>query len=424
MGFGDLDGDGALDAVIRSGNGYTEGSSDPGIPVELEAFSSSGRQLWRLQMAWHRRSGGLATSLPFNIYDLDGDGKSEVIARLQVGERLYIAVLDGGTGEVLRKTPWRESPGGAKDRFHMSIAYLDGKNPAIVTQSGLYENEIIDAYDAALSHLWTFRSFGATSGSGSHYLAVADVDGDGRDEVFDGTTVLNPDGRMRWSLYRRHPDIVAVQRILPGAKDRQVFFAVETNMHAGAYVVDAKTGNIIWKQNAEDDPRWRHAHVGWVSDIWDGAPGLEILTNRDAHNVQDRVLFSSQGRILADPFEGDWRPVNWTGRQTRDLMNKEGTRLARFNGKEAVPLPGSGPADMARSSCPMVADLVGDYRDEMVCWGTLADGTPAVRVYSNLDEASRKEPARMESRAYRQWVARTRGGVHGYPAYFEWQPRP
>ena len=39
----------------------------------------------------------------------------------------------------------------------------------------------------------------------------------------------------------------------------------DSNVHAGAYLVDAATGEIIWKLNREDDPRWRHAHTGWAA---------------------------------------------------------------------------------------------------------------------------------------------------------------
>lgn len=420
--FGDLDGDGILDGLVRSGNGLTEGSPDPGIPAELEAFSSSGRQLWRRPLARHGLCGGIATNLPFNVYDLDGDGKAEVIARVQDGEQMYLAVLDGLTGNIVRKTRWREMASD-RHRAHLAIAYLDGRTPAIVTQTGLYVNEIFDAYSSDLTNLWTFRSFGETSGSGCHYIAVADVDDDGRDEIFDGTTVINPDGRMRWSIYRGHPDIVIIKRILPSTKDRQVFFAVETNMHAGAYVVDAKSGNTIWKHNSEEDMAWNHAHLGWVADIWKASPGLEILTNRDGHDTNRRVLFSSAGAVLADPLEGDWRPVNWTGQETRDLMSKDAKQLGRFDGQRVQGSERPGPATMARCSCPLSADLIGDFRDEIVCWGTLKGGVPAIQVLSNFTPVQRKEPARMEDREYRLWVARNRGGAHGYPTYFEWQPQ-
>ncbi|MBI1788416.1 MAG: hypothetical protein HYR60_12815 [Acidobacteria bacterium] len=62
----------------------------------------------------------------------------------------------------------------------------------------------------------------------------------------------------------------------------------------------------------------------------------------------------------------------------------------------------------------MVADLVGDYRDEVVCT------TPgAVYVYTNIEPAGRREVTRTASREYRLWMARNMGG--GYPSYFEWE---
>jgi hypothetical protein len=41
-------------------------------------------------------------------------------------------------------------------RIQMSIAYLDGVNPAVITQTGIYENEIITAYDNRMNKLWDY----------------------------------------------------------------------------------------------------------------------------------------------------------------------------------------------------------------------------------------------------------------------------
>jgi hypothetical protein len=421
--FGDLNGDGVREAVLRLDNGIREMSRDPGVPVELEAFTSFGRSLWRRPLVRHDQCFGSANNVPVVVWDLDGDGRAEVIARLQEQDTVYLAVLDGMTGRVLRRTPWTKMVSDfsrSSTRIHMAVAYLDGKSPAIITQTGLYENEIFDAYDAQLKKLWTFRSFGATNGSGSHHIDVADVDGDGRDEVFDGTTLVNPDGSVRWSIYREHPDIVAVKHILRGVKDRQVYYAVESGTHAGAYLVEAKTGKIIWKLNREDDPRWVHAHVGWASDIWEGSPGMEMLTNRDGHTAQDQVLFSATGKILLNPFPPGWRPVNWTGAAVRELMSGNGRQLARFSGTAVVPIPGAGPNELASGSCNMVADLAGDYRDEVVCVGRTKENNPAVFIFSNIQPIDKREITRPASREYRLWVARNMGG--GYASYFEWEP--
>jgi hypothetical protein len=217
--FGDLEGNGAINAVLRLDNGITETSRDPGVPVEIEAFGSGGRFLWRKALVRHDQCFGNGHNVPFLIHDLDGDGKGEVVARLAEGDTVYLAVLDGLTGRVLRKTPWTRMVSDfarSSTRIGMAIAYLDGKHPAIITQTGLYENEIIDAYDANLRKLWQYRSAAETNGGGAHYLTIADLDGDGRNEVVIGATVLNSDGRMRWSIYRQHPDTVSINHILPG----------------------------------------------------------------------------------------------------------------------------------------------------------------------------------------------------------------
>ena len=454
--FGDLDGDGKPDVAVRLDNGIREMSRDPGLPVELEAFSNDGRSLWRRPLVWHDHCFGNANNVPVVVYDLDGDGRAEIAARLQEGDAVYLAVLEGKTGRVRRKVLWPKMASDfskSSTRVHMSVAYLDGKHPALITQTGLYENEIISAWDpnpaavrpagnqsrdrkgagpnaihpladpawrdgsvGTLKKLWEFRSSMETSGSGSHHIDIADVDGDGRDEVFDGTTCLNPDGTVRWSIYRQHPDIVAIKHILPERPGRQVYYAVESSVHAGAYLLDAKTGKIIWKLNREDDPRWVHAHIGWASDIWDGSPGMEMLTNRDGHDAKDTVLFSADGKIIANPFPQGWRPVNWEGNNTRELMSNDGRRLGKFNGKEVVPIAGLSPND-GKGSCNMVADLVGDYRDEVVCMGPAPDGGTAIFVYTNAAPLDRRAVTRTADREYRLWLARNMGG--GYASYFE-----
>jgi rhamnogalacturonan endolyase len=420
--FGDLNGDGVLDAVIRMDNGMGEQLPDPGQPIEIEAFLSGGRSLWRRPLIGWEPTYGNANNAPVLIYDMDGDGKGEVVCRFQEGGAVYLAVLDGLTGHVLRKTPWTKmltDTARASSRVHIAIAYLDGKKPSIITQTGLYENEIVDAYDADLHKLWQYRAVDETSGSGSHHIDVADVDGDGRDEVFSGGKVINPDGKLRWAIYRQHPDHVLINHIRPGAKGRQVFFAVERPLDAGVYVVDANSGEGIWKTNRDDDPRWIHAHKGWVSNIWDGSPGMEVFANRDAHDGKDNVLFAADGKVLIDHLAEGLNPINWTGGPVRELMSG-GSRLGRFNGKSIEPLQVPPPNEKGR--VVMIADLAGDFRDEVVSVARSAPDGPAVYVYTNPEPVNRRDVTRTASREYRLWVARNLGA--GYGTHFEWEPGP
>lgn len=420
--FGDLDGDGLLDVVFRCDNGIKENTRDPGVPAELEAFTSYGKQLWRRPLIDYDHCYGNANNSPFLVTDLDDDGRAEVAARLQVGDEVFLAILNGMTGELIRKTPWpamATDVAGTSTRVHMSVAQLDGRNLSLVTQTGLYENERFHAFDRNLKQLWNYDSFGPTSGSGSHHIDIADVDGDGKDEVFDGTTLLNSDGTLRWSLYRLHPDIVAIKHILPGSKVRQVYYAVESNTHAGAYLVDASTGKVHWKLNREDDPRWSHAHVGWAADILESSPGIEMMTNRDGHEAKETVIFSAKGEVLMQGFPARYRPVNWSGGAARDLIAPDSKELARFDGKQVTPVPGAAPS---AESCRFVmsADLLGDYRDEVVCAAKAPDGREVFRILTNTSDAGKRELTRTASREYRLWLARNIGA--GYASYFEWEP--
>jgi rhamnogalacturonan endolyase len=420
--FADLDGDGVLDMVLRCDNGIKENTRDPGRPVEIEALTSYGRQLWRRPLIDFEHCYGNANNAPVAVADLNGDGRAEVLARIQEGDTVFLAVLDGMNGRTLRKTPWPAMAtdfAGTSTRIHMAVASLDGKTLSIITQTGLYENERFHTWDASLRPLWHYDSFGATSGSGSHHIDVADVDDDGRDEIFDGTTLLGPDGTLRWSLFRLHPDIVAVKHVLPNTRERQVYYAVESSTHAGAYLADARTGKVIWKINREDDPRWTHAHIGWAADILASSPGLEMLTNRDGHDAKDTVLLSSDGKILMNPFTSAYRPVNWTGGAVRELLSGDARQLMRFTGTGLEPAGAAAPSEKA-CRVIMTGDLWGDYRDEVVCSTEIAPGRNAIVVLTNTDAAARREITRTASHEYQMWLAKNL--TAGYGSYFEWQP--
>ncbi|MDX9754181.1 MAG: hypothetical protein RBU29_09495, partial [bacterium] len=417
--FGDLNGDGKLDCVIRMDNGNAEMSQDPGIPVRMEAFTSYGRSLWRKDICNHDHCFGSANNVPFNVWDMDGDGKTEVITRLQQGEAVFVAILDGMTGKVKYQAPWPDMVSDfakSSTRIHLSIAYLDGKTPAVITQTGLYENEVFAAYDHQLNELWRFDSFAETNGSGAHAIAVADVDDDGKQEVFNGTTCLNADGSLRWSIYRQHPDLVSVHDFLPERPGLEVFYIVESSVHAGVYLVDANTGTVIWKVNREDDPRWTHGHTGWAADIWDGAAGIECVSNRAGHDDTNLVLFSADGQVLLEPFPFGYQPMEWDGDPTRELLQPSDMTLYDFDGKTLLPHPLEAPRVPAGSSFVMAADLYGDFRDELVVVTKIGNQN-GIAVISATTPTEKKFITPTQSLDYRLWLGRNMGG--GYRTVYD-----
>ena len=303
--FGDLNGDGTLDCLVRMDNGNSEMSQDPGIPVQFEAFTSWGRSLWRRDICDHEFCYGSANNVPFNLWDMDGDGKQE---------------------------------------------------------------------------------------------------------VFDGTTCINHDGSLRWSIYKQHPDIVSIHDYLPERPGLEVFYIVESSMHAGVYMVDANTGEIIWKLNREDDPRWTHGHHGWTSDIWSGSAGIECISNRAGHSDQNMILFSADGRILLEPFPFGLTPVEWDGDLTRELLGNNGHTIANFDGEEVLEVPGVHPNPFPDARLLMVADLYGDFRDELVLMTVTEQGGKAIAVVTASGPMDKKFISATENLDYRLWLARNMGG--------------
>lgn len=162
------------------------------------------------------------------VYDLDGDGKAEIAMktadgttdgkghiigdehadyRNEQGRILsgpeYLTVFKGETGEALttveyepprgKLEDWGDGYGNRMDRFLAGIAYLDGERPSLVMARGYYTRAVLVAYDfrnGRLKKRWIFDSnqpgHEAYAGQGNHSLSVADVDGDGKDEIIYG----------------------------------------------------------------------------------------------------------------------------------------------------------------------------------------------------------------------------------------------
>ncbi|MCD8167648.1 MAG: hypothetical protein LUE93_17085 [Bacteroides sp.] len=425
--FGDLEGYGKLNCVIRLDNGNTETSQDPGILVQLEAFSYTGKSLWRKNIATHDAVFGSASNAPFNVWDMDGDGKDEVITLLEIDGENHLAILDGMSGRIKYKTLWDKMAtdvSRSSTRIQMSIACLDGKNPAIITQTGIYENEVITAYDHNLNKLWTYEGFMETSGSGGHKVEVADVDGDGKQEIFYGTTCLNHDGTVRWSIYKQHPDIISIHDYIPDRPGLEVCFIVETNQYAGIYMVDANTGEMIWYSNRNDDPYWSHGHVGWTADIWDGSPGMECMTNRAGHQDKTYILFSADGKRITEEFPIGFSPMEWDGDHTRELVGENGKVIGKFDGEKIVLIPGETPNPVPDSKLLFTADLVGDFRSELIISATDTNGLPVILVLAASKPIEKRYITPTQDFDYKLWLARNRGGGYGSVYKYTLQDTP
>ena len=182
---GDLDGDGIYELVVKWDSGGLDNSL-PGFTgaVLLEAYRLDGTRLWGqpIDLGVNIRAGAHYTQ--FLVYDLDGDGKSELILKTAPGSRdgngEYVSsvsripairdvddtadfrnpeghVLDGDEfltvfrgedgsaadtiyypNQRIDTAIWGDDTGNRSERYTAAIAWLDGKRPYAFFTRGYY----------------------------------------------------------------------------------------------------------------------------------------------------------------------------------------------------------------------------------------------------------------------------------------------
>lgn len=193
--IGDLNGDGAPDLL------FVQNLYNTRTITCLTATTIMGEVLWQTGVP-SQRNGFTYGDLPVQIYDWDGDGRNEVLyvqqaqyaelypdtpyavqrARRYEGTATMI-VLDGTTG---REKGRFAIPAPADGAFlFANLTGGDQRSDLVVKDE--YWNMWGITHDGRELWRWT--------GSTGHYPAIADIDGDGRDEVFVGFALVDHDGR-------------------------------------------------------------------------------------------------------------------------------------------------------------------------------------------------------------------------------------
>ena len=411
---GDLDGDGEYEFVIHM-TGRGRDNAAPGLtdPPILQAYKLDGTLLWTINLGKNIREGAHYTQ--FLVYDLDGDGSAEIACKTadgtvdgkgkvigdggkdwrflspttdrKYGKILdgpeYLTVFDGRTGAALAATGYlpprgdisawggvggngqNDNNGNRVDRFTACVAYLDGVHPSLVMARGYYGRTVLAAWDwraGKLRSRWVFdtdKGYPTFTGQGNHNLSVADVDGDGKDEIIYGSMVVDDNGKGLYSTGLRHGDAIHVSDLDPGRPGLEVYGIHEIEAGTkgpGTALYDARTGKILWSGDADRDvgrglaadidPR----HLG--DEMWGGSEGLK----------------NSKGeRIGAAPRSVNFA-VWWDGDLLRELLDRNliskwdwqtgtlntiftATGCAANNGSKATPA--------------LSADLFGDWREEV-----------------------------------------------------------
>ncbi len=431
VGVADLNGDGRYDYVIKQPNTnidpyhkYWRRSKDT---YKIEAYLADGSLLWRNDLGWSIERGIWYS--PYVVWDLDGDGKAEVAVKTGEGDPRdpdgrvtkgpeFVSIWDGRTGKLLDKRPWpsrkgfignRERAYNMASRNQLGIAYLDGKTPCLIVARGTYNTMKVVAYQfhkGRLDEVWRWRAIEEPPkpryfSQGAHFMHGVDVDGDRRDEVVLGSSVLDDNGRGLWSTGLGHPDHCYVGDIDPSRPGLEIYYGIEFAQPSnGMCLVDAKTGRILWGLS---ERTW-HVHAsGLCADIDPNHPGMECYGGeRDKHGDRHaRWMFSAKGKLLTT--EKEWNPglspraVYWDADPYREVLVRH--RIFKYGGKDLT--------KAIQGSHAAWADVVGDWREEVI-----ASVKGELRIYTTTIPATDRRVCLMQDPIHRIDVAHL---AMGYP---------
>lgn len=356
----DLDGDGEYEIILKwdcngkdnSHKGYTGN-------VYIDGYKLDGTMLWRIDLGKNIRCGAHYTQ--FMVYDFDGDGYGEMVIKTADGTKdnlgniigdkdadyrnregfiiegpEYLSLVDGRNGEIIDTvdydpgrgvvSEWGDSWGNRVDRFLACVAYLDGVNPSVVMCRGYYDHGrptnlvAYDIKDKKLVKKWKFRADKYQNieytNQGFHNLSVADVDGDGCDEIIYGACVIDHDGTGLYSTGLEHGDAMHLGKF---KKEGEGFDYFGIHEHSDCpYGIEARnpgTGEITFGMFtgrdtgrglcAKIDPRYDGNQM-WAyfsNGLYNYADGKKI-SDKAPESVNFAIWWD--GDLLRELLDHDW----------------------------------------------------------------------------------------------------------------------
>ncbi len=350
--FGDLDGDGEVDMLIAQNIPRVRGDAFDHISC-LTAVTLDGKVLWQVGKP-DPRNGLLTNDTPFQIRDLDGDGRNEVV----LVRDFQLQVLDGKTGKRKQST-WM--PPAAADNKERPYEINNGDSIAIVNQEILIKDRYrwFWVFDKDLQLKWQGE------GQTGHYPFPVDVDGDGRQEFVIGFSLWNSLGKRLWShdtALKDHADGISAGSFGP---DPHAPVRIYTCSSDEGFVMFSKDGALL-KQ-----VRLGHAQTQSVGDFLPDRPGLEIYIANFWRSPGIVTLLDWDANVLGQkelaPGSTHLAPVSWRGDgQEFALLSGNSRDGGMLDGqmRRVVMFPKDGHPDLAYH----VRNVTGDGRDEVILW--------------------------------------------------------
>ena len=445
---GDVDGDGQYEIILKWDPVNSHDNSHDGMtdPTLLDCYRLNGDLLWRIDLGRNIRSGAHYT--PFIVYDLDGDGRAELMVKTADGTRdaagtvigdsvadyrnaagrilegpEYISVFNGLTGKVMDTKPyipergdvkdWGDNRGNRSERYLAAVGYFGGKQgtASAVFCRGYYTRSVLAAWDwdgKELKNRWTFDTnnpeWASYAGQGNHNLRVCDVDGDGMDEITYGSMAVDHDGRGLYNTGMGHGDAI---HLIVDPDDGQLYiWDCHENKRDGSDLRHADTGEVVFQIKSDTD-------VGraMAADIDPRNPGVEMWSSdsRGVRNMKGEVLENISRRGMSTNF-GIW----WDGDLLRELLDRSAVSKYDWENNQTTiiqQLDGQFNNGTKQNPC-LSADILGDWREEVLIRNR---ESTELRLYVSTIPTEHRIACLMQDNAYRLSVATENVGYNQPP---------
>ncbi len=450
---GDVDGDGEFEYIVKW---FPTNQADNGSQFRytgntiLDCYKLDGTKLWRIDLGQNIRSGNHYTQ--FMVYDFDGDGKAELICktapgtidgkgkavlmgsdkvtddyRITSGSKAglimsgseYLTVFNGLTGAEINtiaynpprdiqkqsSSGWGDGNANRSERYLAGVAYLDGKKPSAIFVRGYYTHSYVWAVDfdgKQLKEKWLHKSEKKGEGiygQGTHSLSIADLDGDGFDEIIIGSGAVDHDGKFMHSTGGGHGDALHVGDFILENEGLEIFMPHEDTK--GKYATslrDGKTGKVLYYQANPGKDIGR----GLIANVSSKYSGAEYWSSLDG-NVMNA------GKVVGSKRPSVNFRIYWDGDLLDELL--DGTSITKLNDdltsiknlKGFATTSHAASCNTTKATPNLQADLFGDWREEVI----LHDGQTEsdLIIFTTTIPTDYKVPCLMTDRQYREAIA-------------------
>ncbi|HPA46975.1 MAG TPA: FG-GAP-like repeat-containing protein [bacterium] len=391
----DIDDDGRMDYLVT-------------VPGHVAGYANDGTRRWVNRVDVRVGESSERVGLPghhgpgVTAGDIDGDGQTEV---LYLTNDSVLHVVNGKNG-IDKWTAQPPRPEGTERWEHLAIANFRGEGDCdlfiqTTNRDGYRVGHHIAAYslEDLCNHrytpLWQRADFTTCAHNGAR---LADLDGDGRDEVLGGQ-IVSATGEFLCNIpLRGHIDSIFAYDVRPDVPGLEVVALEEGGRDGdqpGNRVYLYTRDRVLWETNYQE---WEPQNAV-VGEFDPDTPGLEIWCRSRFNEHQRPFIFDANGRLIAH-YEldhvapSDWtkagveviHTIDWTGETKQLAAGKE----RHTEGDVAIfdPMTGKFIARFKEKAARLyVADVAGDWREELV----VLNGN-TLRIYRN--EAANPNPDR------------------------------